>query len=82
MIRGVSSNRRTMDMMSDLQYVAKATGKLQDMLDIVLNYVDDVMVSVVVKDVLREKYRKTWKKVHLRSKILECPSIGDYHTFK
>ena len=51
MIRGVSSNRRTMDMMSDLQYVAKATGKLQDMLDIVLNYVDDVMVSVIVMNI-------------------------------
>ena len=44
MIRGLSSSRRTMDMMSDLQHVAKATGKLQDMLDIVLGYVDDVVV--------------------------------------
>ncbi|XP_072049778.1 eukaryotic translation initiation factor 3 subunit F-like [Amphiura filiformis] len=50
MIRGVNSSRRTMDILSDLQHVAKATGKLQDMLDIVLSYVDDVVAGKIPAD--------------------------------
>ena len=49
LIRGQASGRRTMETVSDLQHVGKASAKLQEMIAIVLSYVDEVMVCIAPK---------------------------------
>lgn len=46
LIRGKSSGERNIALIDDLSYVCKAANKLQDLLDVVLNYVDEVIVSI------------------------------------
>lgn len=46
LIRGKSSGERNIALIDDLSYVSKAANKLQDLLDVVLNYVDEVIVSI------------------------------------
>ncbi|XP_071806182.1 eukaryotic translation initiation factor 3 subunit F-like [Asterias amurensis] len=50
LIRGQASGRRTMETVSDLQHVGKASAKLQEMIAIVLSYVDDVMSGKIASD--------------------------------
>lgn len=48
LIRETEPNRKTIELTTDLQYVSKASGKLQEMLTRVLQYVDDILVSSII----------------------------------
>ncbi|XP_071486049.1 eukaryotic translation initiation factor 3 subunit F-like [Diadema setosum] len=50
LLRGKDPHKKTMDMNSDLEYVSKSAGKLQDMLSSVLNYVDDILSGKISAD--------------------------------
>ncbi|XP_077985761.1 eukaryotic translation initiation factor 3 subunit F-like [Glandiceps talaboti] len=50
LIDGKSTGRRTVDVVNDLEHVGKAAAKLQDMLVIVINYVDDVLAGKISAD--------------------------------
>lgn len=45
LIRGKSSGQRNIALIDDLSYVSKAASKLQELLAVVISYVDDVIVS-------------------------------------
>ncbi|XP_022104117.1 eukaryotic translation initiation factor 3 subunit F-like [Acanthaster planci] len=50
LIRGQASGRRTMESVNDLQHVSKSSVKLQEMIAIVLDYVDDVLNGKIPAD--------------------------------
>ncbi|XP_038065280.1 eukaryotic translation initiation factor 3 subunit F-like [Patiria miniata] len=50
LIRGQASGRRTMETVTDLQHVSKSCVKLQEMIAIVLEYVDDVVSGKIPAD--------------------------------
>ncbi|XP_071842164.1 eukaryotic translation initiation factor 3 subunit F-like [Apostichopus japonicus] len=50
LIRGKSSGERNIALIDDLSYVSKAANKLQDLLDVVLNYVDEVIAGRISAD--------------------------------
>lgn len=45
-MKGLFNAKRTVNMVSDLQRVSEATARIQEMMDLVMNYVDDVIVSI------------------------------------
>ncbi|XP_054760036.2 eukaryotic translation initiation factor 3 subunit F-like [Lytechinus pictus] len=49
-IRETDPNRKTIELTTDLQYVSKASGNLQEMLTRVLQYVDDILTGKTSAD--------------------------------